>query len=405
MKITLLLATEADEGSGHIAPWAGFVGQALQQGFGVHMAAPNVGQLARWMGKRPEIDLWQAPVFRSAPSTNQASPKSWPELLLSLGYGDSAQLTGAVKAWLSVLKCLKPDIVLADYAPALLAAARVAGIPSLEVGGGFCVPPLLLGVQHFPGVKGGDRSAMDQAASALTSAFNQAFQFCGSDERMTSLSAMASWPVQRIVISPVQLDHYGQRAGVVYAGFLGAPEAGEESAALPVVQPQWPVKEMSEINGNQSARVLGYLKPETPGLQALIAQLRAAHITAYLVVPQSSSPQIGHQGSVTVVNQLVDLPRALQQADIYLSNGGLHGVGLALQAGCWPLVLPMQAEQVAMARTLVALQWGGLRLPDAATMSVRGLQALFGVRARQTPLAQNSTSAEDTLFQLVREIA
>ncbi|MDI1267795.1 MAG: hypothetical protein PSV40_01650 [Polaromonas sp.] len=404
MKATLLLATEADEGSGHIAPWTGFVGQALQQGFGVHMAAPNVEQLEQWMGKRPEIGIWQAPVFRSASSTNQASPKSWPELLLSLGYGDAAQLTGAVKAWLSVLKCLKPDIVLADYAPALLAAARVAGIPSLEVGSGFCVAPLLPGLQHFPGVKGGDRSVMDQAASALTSAFNQAFQSCGRDERMASLSSMAGWPVQRVVLSPAQLDHYGQRPGVVYAGFLGAHKADEETAASAALQPPWLAKEPPQINEEQSARVLGYLKPETPGLQTLIAQLRAANITAYLVVPQSSSPQIEQLGSVTVVNQLIDLPQALQQADIYLSNGGLHGVGQALQAGCWPVVLPMQAEQVAMARNLVALQWGGLYLPDTHGTIDQHVQTVFATRPRHTPLAPNPISAEDTLFGLVREI-
>lgn len=403
MKTTLLLATEADEGSGHIAPWAGFVRRALQQGFGVHMAAPNVGQLEEWMGKQQEVDLWQAPVFRGASSTNRASPKSWPELLLSLGYGDAAQLTGAVKGWLSVLKCLKPDIVLADYAPALLAAARVAGIPSLEVGSGFCVPPLLPSLQHFPGVQRSDRSAIDQAASALTSAFNQALRSCGCDEPMTSLSAMASWPVQRVVLSPAQLDHYGQRLGVVYAGFLGSPKAGEEAAASTVLQPQWLAKETAQINEGQSVRVLGYLKPETPGLQTLIAQLRAASITAYLVVPQSSGREIEHQGSVTVVNQLIDLPPVLLQADIYLSNGGLHGVGLALLAGCWPVVLPMQAEQVAMARNLVALHWGGLYLSDADRATDQYVQTVFAVRPKRTPFAPKPNSAEDMLFELVKE--
>lgn len=401
---TLLLATEADEGLGHIAPWGGLVTQALQQGLGVHMAAPNVGQLEQWMGKRPKIGIWQAPVFRNTPSTNQPSPKSWPELLLSLGYGNAAQLTGAVKAWLSVLKCLKPDVVLADYAPALLAAARVAGIPSLEVGSGFCLPPLLPGVQHFPGIKGGDRSAINQAESALTNAFNQAFQSCGRDEAVTSLSNVASWPVQRVVVSPAQLDHYGQRPGVVYAGFLGSHKAGKEATASTALQPQWPAKETPRVNEEQSARVLGYLKPETPGLQTLIAQLRAAHITAHLVVPQSNGPAIEHQGRVTVVSQLIDLPQALQQADIYLSNGGLHGVGLALQAGCWPVVVPMQAEQVAMARNLVALQWGGLYLPDTHGATDQHVQAVFAARPRRTPLALDPISAEDTLLGLVREI-
>lgn len=403
MKSILLLATEADEGLGHTSPWVGFVAGAVQQGFDVQMVAPNVGQLGQVLSSNASVGIWQAPVFRSVVSANQASPKSWPELLLSLGYGNVAQLTGAVKAWLSILKYLKPAIVLADYAPALLAAARVAGIPSLEVGSGFCVPPLLPDVQHFPGVKRIDRSVMDQAASTLTSAFNQALGSCGHSETMTSLGSMAAWPVQRVIKSPPQLDHYGQRTDVVYVGFLGAHNAGAAKTDPATTPPLWPTKETRQTNEKSSPRVLGYLKPETPGLQALIARLRAANINAHLVVPQNNGPEIDQQGSVTVVSQLIDLPQALQQADIYLSNGGLHGVGLSLHAGCWPVVVPMQAEQVAMARNLVALQWGGLYLPDTHGATDQHVQTVFAARPRHTPLAPNPVSAEDTLLGLVRE--
>ena len=403
MMPTLFLATEADEGMGHTAPWAAFVALALQQGFGVHMAAPNVGQLAQLMGGHPNIGIWQAPIFRSAAFANQASPKSWPELLLTLGYGDTTQLVGAVKAWLSVLTKMKPSVVLADYAPALLAAARVAGIPSVEVGSGFCVPPLLPQVQQFPGVKVGDRTAMDQAAGRLTQAFKEALRSCGHEEAMTSLSDMSAWPARRVVVSAAQLDHYGQRPGLVYAGFLGA-HTTNATERTPSGRPLWLREDPQLAPAKPSSRVLGYLKPATPGLQVLIAQLRAANITAHLVVPQDKGPKLDRQGSVTVVNQLIDLPQALPEADIYLSNGGLHGVGLALHAGCWPVVVPMQAEQVAMARHLVALQWGGLYLPDAAGVTGQHVQTVFAARPRRMPLARNPISAEDTLLQLVRDV-
>lgn len=395
MAATLLLATEADEGWGHIAPWESFVAQAIVQGMRVHRAAPNLGQLQTMESWQPGVGLWQAPVLRNALPLLPVAPKSWPELLLSLGYADAAQLTGAVRAWVSILVHLKPDVVLADYAPALMAAARVVGVPCLEVGSGFCVPPLSPTVCHFPGVRVAGNRVLNEAASKLTAAFNAALQSCACGETLASLSGMGRWPARRVVLSPPELDHYGVRSDVLYAGFLVGAAAG----ALPV--------EPSDLWSalTPSPRVLGYLKPATPGLGALIEQLSEENIGTYLVVPGHEGVEEGDRhGCVTITRRFVNLPKALQHADVYLSNGGLHGVGLALQAGCWPVVVPMQAEQVAMAKNLMSLHLGALWLPAAPVTSGRLLQTMLGSKARPTPLVRGGVGAEELLLSLVCEL-
>ncbi|MGB4115662.1 MAG: hypothetical protein WBK51_03840 [Polaromonas sp.] len=353
----LLLATEANEGMGHIAPWAAFVDLAMQEGIQVHMAAPNTAQLDRFLGRYLGMNVWQAPILRFVVQQGQASPKSWPELLVSLGYGDSDCLTGAVKAWVNILKSLAPDVVLADYAPALMIAAKACGIRLLEIGSGFCVPPLLKEVCSFPGARANSPAVTANVTNQLVSSFGTALQAVGCSTAMNSFGELALWPEKRIVTSPPELDHYGARDDVLHIGFLSSHNQG---VSIKLAQQE------------NTTVVVGYLKAATPGLEALIADLREASVSAFLVIPDCNEKMANTQEGVTITRELVDLPSALKQADIYLSNGGLHGVGQALRANCWPVVVPMQAEQVAMARRIVKNSWGSLwmaALPNAARQS------------------------------------
>lgn len=386
----IFIATEADEGAGHIAPWHDFVQQASQQGHHVHMAAPNVGQLNQLIGRALAIDIWQAPCLRRSTNFDELAPRSWPELLVSLDYGNTGQLGAVVQAWLSILKCVQPSVVLADYAPALLLAAKILDIPVIEVGGGFCVPPLS-SVQCFPGLEMHDLGVAQKAARALVQAFNGALHDCGSRHRLSSLADFSSWSSLRVVISPPELDHYGEgRKDISYLGLFGiglSPSKAEAQA--------------SQVLHKRPA-VVGYLKPDTPGLSPLIDQLVAADINACLFVPDANFSV--ERGSVKVVNRPIDLPQAFLQADIYLSNGGLHGVGQALHFGCWPVIVPMQAEQVAMVRNLVRRGWGGLWLPGSSLTPHQLRQRVFFAQRRPPVLRNPVELPEKAMLSLVEQL-
>ena len=239
------------------------------------------------------------------------------------------------------------------------------------------------------------RDALDQADTAVAAAFNAALRFCGSEETLASLGDTAGWPARRVVLGPPELDHYGPRAGVLYAGFLGAAEG------LPHAVPS----ELRQVSASPTIRVLGYLKPDTPGLSSLIGQLCDAGVSAHLLVPgrDGAGAHGGEcaerQGRVTVSGRLVDMPQALRQADVYLSNGGLHGIGMAMRAGCWPVVVPMQAEQVAMARNLVMRRRGALWLPG------QPWPAVPTAHEWPEPLPRDDEGGEAMLLDLVRAIA
>ncbi|MHB1198392.1 MAG: glycosyltransferase family protein [Polaromonas sp.] len=388
----IFLATEADEGMGHIAPWFSFVAQALKRNHRVHMAAPDVGLLNQLIGDKLNIGVWPSPRWRPPGPTRWGSAsfgvRNWPELLVSLGYAQPFALGGALKAWYNILRHVRPSVIVADYAPALMLAARVLDIPVLEVGGGFCVPPLAPQVQSFPGVRQQDPSRVAQADEALTTAFNRCLAQFGKPALLRSICDLQLWPASRVVLSPPELDHYGVRSDVVYAGLLKAT-AGFDSDVPPIAP--WP-------------RVVGYLKVGTPGLDSLIDQMAQAQIPARIYISGSSNTEPRQHGSVTLTYQAIRLTQALDQAGVYLSNGGLHGVGLALQKGCWPVVVPQQAEQVAMARNLVRRNWGGLWMADSPHMPQKRAQEVFAAHPRQVRLPADR-SAEEMLFQLIGGLA
>lgn len=387
--VRIFLATEADEGLGHVAPWSGFVAQALERGYEVHMAAPDVGLLYASIGKQHDIPLWSSPSVVRSTQRQQNSAKavrSWPELLVSLGYAQAHALLGAVSAWRSILMRVQPQVVVADYAPALLLAAKTLSIPSLEVGGGFCVPPMQPEFCNFPGISSNNRQAIQDADTQLTAAINA----CLAQFNMRGIASardMQSWPVSRVVLSPAELDPYGPRHDVVYAGLL-TPDVRNPAVTLPN-QP-WPP-------------IVGYLKANTPGLEILLDEIEQSGHDALIYVAGLHDTSLPRYRHVQLTEQPFALADALLQADFYVSNGGLHGLGQALESGCWPVVVPQQAEQIATARNLVQRAWGSLWLAKPAQNALRVNTELFTPRPRQ-PRFAGHPSAQSTLFGLIDRI-
>ena len=52
----VLLATEANEGMGHITPWSSFVALALQHDVEICMAAPDLAKLNRFIGQHLKMN-------------------------------------------------------------------------------------------------------------------------------------------------------------------------------------------------------------------------------------------------------------------------------------------------------------------------------------------------------------
>ncbi|ODU21910.1 MAG: hypothetical protein ABS87_04145 [Sphingomonas sp. SCN 67-18] len=122
------------------------------------------------------VPLWQAPLWPRL-LVNAARPGGAPvatmgDILVRLGLDRPETLAALIGGWDSILSAVRPDVVVADFAPALLMAAR-GRMPALGVGTGFERPPA--GMAHFPSLTGGppahdEGQALDNANAGLARA-------------------------------------------------------------------------------------------------------------------------------------------------------------------------------------------------------------------------------------------
>jgi hypothetical protein len=354
-----MLITEADEGLGHIAPWRALLHRHTRTaGARATIVCPRPSLAAQVLEGLP-VAIEQAwwPSMHVGPAQNAA--RCWEELLASLGYASPKATQACLSHWVNMLLRLKPDVVLADYAPLAMVAAHALSIPVVEAGGGFCVPPVPMrsgaGVIWLPHVSTDSVSedAKQQAlnaAQAIVTAINQGLETLGLPTLLSSFSDIYGFASARCVTSPSALDHYllARNAGSVhYVGSLALPDFG---VAPQQVAPAW------YASDTLKSRMLCYLKSNTPDFTEVLRVLAQAHDYEVLLLGSLSAQQmlaLSVAGQVSahihLVVDAVNLSQALARADVFLTNGGLHSLSQALALGCPCVLLPSQAEQASMA--------------------------------------------------------
>ena len=99
----------------------------------------------------PESDAYD--VFQSPRNAREAQdvgiPASYADILLGCGYRDAGELAALLGGWRTLLSLWRPDIVIADFAPTALLAARSLDIRRATYGNGFFTPPLLTPLPAF----------------------------------------------------------------------------------------------------------------------------------------------------------------------------------------------------------------------------------------------------------------
>lgn len=352
----VLLVTEAFEGLGHIAPWRALVQQLSAQAIQVSIACPEPSEAQVILGLDSAAchQAWWPSMHAGA---QQATACCWEELLWSLGYGSSVATKACLKQWRHLFSTVKPDVLLADYAPLAMLTAKSMGIPIIEAGGGFCVPPVTkdepiwlplmkqdLTLQHNQAT-----GELRSLGTKLTLVLNQALLETGLTYRLTWLGDLYSVAQSRCITSDARLDHYLELrlpGTVLHVGALAISNFG----ASPLdVATSWAESKQGR------KRVACYLKENTPELNRLLDELVFLADSEVLWLGQISSKfteQIRHWESkphLHFPNIALNLSSVLPLADVLLTNGGIHTLSHALHQQCKCILLPMQTEQASTA--------------------------------------------------------
>lgn len=348
----ILYAWELGANYGHLMRCAHLERALRERGHELVCAVRDTRAAAELLTPRG-IAFMQAP-RPIRPARLKRPPANYAELLQGEGYVDALTLQGLIGGWMTLLEMSRADVVLADYAPTALLAARAGGTTALAIGNGFAVPP---DVFPWPSIRPWEdipATRLEQAHAAVDAVIAAALQALGQP----ALLGQELFGADALLDTFAELDHYGARASENYIGpiFAAAPDKAEG--------PRWKTPERR--------KVLAYLRPDVPGFAAIMAVLRAADVETVAVVPglpvkeakRLAGPHLG------IAVRTIALQDLLESADAVLSYGSSGFVTESLLAGKPLLLQPHSVEHYLIARRAESLGAGELIGPDIAPESI-----------------------------------
>ncbi len=322
-----MLAWEGGAGRGHVVTLAR-VARALA-GY-----VPCDAALG-WMDHAGEIAPWCEAVFpgvklpynKQARKDRAAPPSaSWAEWLFDCGFADGAKVAARVAWWLEILALRQTTLVIGDYAPCALMAARISGIPALAIGTGYAIPPA--GLKSFP-VFLPEYSVREVDEAALAATISAALAPLG-------LPPLAHLP-----------DVYARSGEIVRTLELLDPYRGQRSGSyLP------PVADYSGMAGDQGDTAFCYFSTTELAHEGLVEALATCGLPLRGFLP--GAPDGVRERLAASGMRIETAPVAISEIAAsarMLCNSGQHGmVCLGLAAGIPQVCLPQHLEQLYVAR-------------------------------------------------------
>jgi rhamnosyltransferase subunit B len=361
-----LLGWELGGGRGHLVRLAELSRQLIGDGHEVVVAAQR---LSPGFGFPPEARLWQAPVWPRLLSNVGAlggpNPNSMGDILVRLGLDTPDTLALLVGAWEEVLRSVQPDAVVADFAPALLSAAR-GRVPTVLAGLGFDAVPSHLA--SFPSLT--NQPAVHSEADTLTRA-NMALRAAGLNplDRLPQL-----FEADRVLAGTfTELDPYASTR-------VEAPVA--PSVAHPLGE------------AGSGEEVFLYADPSLLRIGALWEGLVRSGLPVRVYAQGASATQQAELDKLgfTVERAAVPFAQVAQRSRVAMSSGGLGFVSSALAAGLPAVVVHYDLEKGLTGQAITRLQLGGhvhagAIQPEAFATSLRTLYQNDGFQRRARELA------------------
>ena len=149
----VLLGWEFGGNQGHATALLSIAGALRKRGHQVSFALQRVDAIA--FDRLEDVPVWPAPVSprflinTSRPRTGH--PQSMGDIVARLGFDDGTLVEAMLRAWRQLLDSIRPDLVISDYGPFLLLAAR-GRVPTIGSGTAFSTPPSLM--SRFPSLTG-----------------------------------------------------------------------------------------------------------------------------------------------------------------------------------------------------------------------------------------------------------
>jgi UDP:flavonoid glycosyltransferase YjiC (YdhE family) len=330
----ILLGWELGRALGHAGRLKSLALPLVARGHRVSFALRDLVHTQRLLA---DLDLptFQAPFWQHRVEGLPPGEASLADILLACGWIDAGAIKGLVDGWRALLQATQADLVVCDYAPGAVLAARSLGIPSVTVGAGFSMPPA---AQPLPPLRDWEPVQRERMAASEARVLDSANSVLAR-HGVAPLAHAASLLLgdAPLLCTFPELDPWRRPAGSArWYGPNVAPSAG--------IEPQWPEGE--------GPRVFAYLNAPHPEHAALLAALQAAGCRTLCYSPEVAGgrkPPLASAG-IAWARGPVDLNQALPQTAFVVCHAGESTVSQALLAGRPLLLMPQTAESFLSAR-------------------------------------------------------
>lgn len=330
----ILIGWELGANMGHVARMRDLVDALLARGHHVAIALQRIDALNFAEDRR--LRLWQAPVWprllANTARPTAGEPATIGDILFRLGLGRHGTLSALLGGWDAILAAERPDLVISDFAPALLMAAR-GRIRSIAIGTGFTCPPA--SGPHFPPL-GAAKPAI--AEDELLDTVDAELAIAGRPPLETLPALFAS--DDQLICSFRELDPYRSVTGRTHFAPQVMPPVAAPNGA-----------------GGDEIFVYGFT---LIGASATLWQALAAcghRVRVHLPDPTPEHLAVMRAGGLIFEPKPLPFPLIAQRSRIVVSHGGLGFASSALLAGLPQVVTFYDLEK---RLTAEALEEGGL---------------------------------------------
>lgn len=319
----VLIGWELGANRGHIVRLLHYHDALVAAGHEVSLALQRIDGAAR-EGRAVSGAVWQAPLWPRLIGSNAhrtaAAVATLGDILARVGLADPGALASLIGGWDRLLAAARPDLVVADYAPALLAAAR-GRVPSIAVGYGFDVPPAAM--ERFPSLSG-EAALYDEAALL--------------DRTNAELAAAGRAPLAALP----ELFAADHEIPAILAAL--DPYAAWRSAPVAAPALGGPLPPISDGTGDE---LFVYWPEHRVLTQGLWDGLRAAGVPVRLYMPGLDDVQAAQAEALgfAVERKSMKWDRIRARARVVLSHGGGGFVTMAMLVGVPQIVCHYDLEK------------------------------------------------------------
>jgi UDP:flavonoid glycosyltransferase YjiC (YdhE family) len=312
---------------GHVMSCSGLARGLEPRGHKIAFMFRELRQL-RVVPESRDYDIFQAP--RSAHEGEGVSPNpaSYAEIMLGTGYRDPREVIGLVGGWRSLFSRWKPDLIVVDFSPTALAAARTLGIPCVNYGNGFFIPPIASPLPAFRVDAPPDPALLLRSDAQALASVNTALVHFGAAPlpRLADLFVAA----ESFLCTFPEVDHYGARE---LSGYWGPRVRFDRGADV-----TWP--------HGLGKKVFAYVKKDLPQLNALLDIIARSPERVVAYIPDLDAERRARfSGRNHIYSERpIRLENFLKTCDMMISHGGEIAIG-GLLYGIPQLVFPGHYEQ------------------------------------------------------------